>query len=152
MGRKFGFSFSMNRALGISAAKGRLSRKIGIPLTKSGRERKCSANSSVARESRLGTGSWVMATLHHSTAGRGNSKLNMVKRFRNWDSANGTAQHKSCALICEQCYTIASVRAEPGVSSARPTKQDSASGRLDSSSAIQSRKHEQNGTRNSEVV
>src|ERR1700675_4440154 len=34
----------------------------------------------------------------------------------------------------------------------RPTKKDSASGRSDSSSAIQSRKHEQNGTRYCEVV
>lgn len=40
MGRKFGFSFSWKRALGISAAKGRLSRKLGIPLTRSGRQRK----------------------------------------------------------------------------------------------------------------
>ena len=40
MGRKFGVSFSWKRALGISAAKGRLSRKIGIPLTRSGRQRK----------------------------------------------------------------------------------------------------------------
>jgi len=40
MGRKFGFSFSWKRAVGISAAKGRISRKIGIPLTKSGRQRK----------------------------------------------------------------------------------------------------------------
>gem|GEM_PF-606050 len=40
MGRKFGFSFSWKRALGISAAKGKISRLIGIPLTKSGRQRK----------------------------------------------------------------------------------------------------------------
>jgi hypothetical protein len=40
MGRKFGFSFSAKRALGISSAKGRLSRAIGIPLTRSGRQRK----------------------------------------------------------------------------------------------------------------
>ena len=40
MGRKFGFSFSWKRALGLSSAKGRLSRMIGIPLTRSGRERK----------------------------------------------------------------------------------------------------------------
>ena len=32
--------FSWKRAVGISAAKARLSRRIGIPLTKSGRERK----------------------------------------------------------------------------------------------------------------
>ncbi len=40
MGRKFGFSFSWRRALGISSAKARISRKIGIPLTRSGRQRK----------------------------------------------------------------------------------------------------------------
>ena len=40
MGKKYGFSFSWKRALGISAAKGKLSRKIGIPLTRSGRQRK----------------------------------------------------------------------------------------------------------------
>ena len=40
MARKFGFSFSWKRALGISGAKSRISRKIGIPLTRSGRQRK----------------------------------------------------------------------------------------------------------------
>lgn len=40
MGRKFGFSFSGKRALGISGAKSRISRKTGIPLTRSGRRRK----------------------------------------------------------------------------------------------------------------
>lgn len=35
-----GLSFSWKRALGISAAKGRISRQIGIPLTRSGRQRK----------------------------------------------------------------------------------------------------------------
>ncbi|RJX18451.1 MAG: hypothetical protein C4575_10610 [Desulforudis sp.] len=44
MGRKKkgipGLSFSWKRALGISAAKGKLSRQIGIPLTRSGRQRK----------------------------------------------------------------------------------------------------------------
>jgi len=40
MGRKFGFSFSWKRAIGLSALKGRISRKIGIPLTRSGRQRK----------------------------------------------------------------------------------------------------------------
>ena len=38
--RKYGLSFSWRRATGYSAAKGRLSRKIGIPLTRSGRQRK----------------------------------------------------------------------------------------------------------------
>jgi hypothetical protein len=37
--RTYGFSFSWRRALGISAAKWRLSRMIGIPLTESGRQR-----------------------------------------------------------------------------------------------------------------
>jgi hypothetical protein len=40
MGKKFGVSFSWKRALGISAAKGKVSKAIGIPLTKEGRERK----------------------------------------------------------------------------------------------------------------
>ena len=35
-----GLSFSWKRALGVSAAKGRISRATGIPLTKSGRQRK----------------------------------------------------------------------------------------------------------------
>ncbi len=39
MGKKFGFSFSWKRALGISAMKGRLSRQLGVPLTRSGRQR-----------------------------------------------------------------------------------------------------------------
>ena len=38
--RKFGFSFSWKRAIGISAAKGKLSRQLGIPLTQSGRRQK----------------------------------------------------------------------------------------------------------------
>lgn len=40
MGRKFGFSFSWKRAFGISGAKASISRKIGIPLTRQGRQRK----------------------------------------------------------------------------------------------------------------
>jgi hypothetical protein len=40
MGKKFGISFSAKRALGISAAKGKVSREIGIPLTRQGRQRK----------------------------------------------------------------------------------------------------------------
>lgn len=40
MGKKFGFSFSAKRAFGISAAKGKLSKHTGIPLTKQGRQRK----------------------------------------------------------------------------------------------------------------
>jgi len=40
MGRKFGFSFSWKRSVGISGAKNRISRKIGVPLTRSGRQRK----------------------------------------------------------------------------------------------------------------
>jgi len=42
MGRrkKYGFSWSWKRASGLSAAKGKLSRKLGIPLTRAGRQRK----------------------------------------------------------------------------------------------------------------
>jgi hypothetical protein len=35
--------FSWKRAIGLSAAKTRLSRRIGVPLTRSGRERKLGA-------------------------------------------------------------------------------------------------------------
>jgi len=40
MGRKFGFSFSPRRALGISGLKSRISRATGVPLTRSGRRKK----------------------------------------------------------------------------------------------------------------
>src|SRR5271170_5172427 len=38
--RKYGFSWSWKRALGLSAAKGKLSRKLGVPFTQSGRRQK----------------------------------------------------------------------------------------------------------------
>lgn len=38
--RTFGTSFSWKRASGLSGAKGRLSRQIGVPLTRGGRQRK----------------------------------------------------------------------------------------------------------------
>ncbi len=38
--KTYGFSFSWKRALGISGLKSRISREIGIPLTRSGRQRK----------------------------------------------------------------------------------------------------------------
>tara|TARA_R110002153_G_C12936175_1_gene456718 strand:+ start:363 stop:521 length:159 start_codon:yes stop_codon:yes gene_type:complete len=37
---KFGFSFSLNRLLGITGAKQSFARKTGIPTTKGGVERK----------------------------------------------------------------------------------------------------------------
>ena len=37
---KYGFSFSWKRLLGISGLKNKISRKIGVPLTKGGFERK----------------------------------------------------------------------------------------------------------------
>jgi hypothetical protein len=40
MGRKHGFSFSWKRASGMSGAKRRASRAFGVPLTRSGRQRK----------------------------------------------------------------------------------------------------------------
>lgn len=44
MGRKRGgipgLSFSWKRALGISSAKAKMSRELGVPLTRSGRQRK----------------------------------------------------------------------------------------------------------------
>ncbi len=38
--RSYGFSYSPRRALGISAAKGRIARATGIPTTRAGRQRK----------------------------------------------------------------------------------------------------------------
>ena len=38
--KKYGFSFSWKRATGISNLKRNISRKTGIPLTKSGRQQK----------------------------------------------------------------------------------------------------------------
>ncbi len=35
-----GLSFSFRRAIGISAMKNKISRRIGVPLTRSGQERK----------------------------------------------------------------------------------------------------------------
>lgn len=40
MARKFGFSFSAKRAVGISALKGRVAKATGVPTTRSGRQRK----------------------------------------------------------------------------------------------------------------
>jgi hypothetical protein len=40
MGKKFGVSFSLNRALGISSAKSSFARATGIPTTRQGRQRK----------------------------------------------------------------------------------------------------------------
>ncbi|WP_373707941.1 hypothetical protein [Kaistella sp.] len=37
---KFGFSFSLNRLLGITAAKQKFARQTGIPTTKDGLKRK----------------------------------------------------------------------------------------------------------------
>lgn len=37
---KLGFSFSLKRAVGISAAKGKIAKATGIPTTKQGLERK----------------------------------------------------------------------------------------------------------------
>lgn len=42
--RKFGFSFSWKRALGISSMKSKISRQLGVPLTRSGRQRKMGAS------------------------------------------------------------------------------------------------------------
>jgi len=39
-GRKYGFSFSWKRAVGISAFKSKIARSTGIPTTRPGRQRK----------------------------------------------------------------------------------------------------------------
>ena len=40
MGSKFGLSFSWKRASGLSGIKGKVSKSIGVPSTRSGQERK----------------------------------------------------------------------------------------------------------------
>ena len=40
MAKKYGFSFSWKRLLGISGLKTKISKKTGVPLTKGGLERK----------------------------------------------------------------------------------------------------------------
>ncbi len=40
MANKFGFSFSWNRALGITSVKQKFARQTGIPTSKAGMERK----------------------------------------------------------------------------------------------------------------
>ena len=40
MGSKYGISFSWKRLLGISGLKGKIAKKTGVPLSKSGLERK----------------------------------------------------------------------------------------------------------------
>jgi hypothetical protein len=40
MGKKFGFSWSWKRASGLSAMRGKIARRTGIPTTRSGRQRK----------------------------------------------------------------------------------------------------------------
>lgn len=40
MGRKFSFSWSWKRVTGLSSFRGKVSRRMGIPLTRSGRQRK----------------------------------------------------------------------------------------------------------------
>jgi len=37
---KYGFSFSLNRLLGITSFKSKIARKTGIPTTKSGMEKR----------------------------------------------------------------------------------------------------------------
>lgn len=43
MGKKFGFSFSWKRALGISGAKISFAKRTGVPTTRGGLERKIGA-------------------------------------------------------------------------------------------------------------
>lgn len=43
MGKKFGFSFSWKRAIGLSGLRSSIAQKTGIPTTKGGLERKLGA-------------------------------------------------------------------------------------------------------------
>lgn len=61
MGRKFGFSFSLNRALGISSMKASIARVTGIPTTRSGLYRKVG---------RIMTGGLIPGGSRHSKSNR----------------------------------------------------------------------------------
>jgi hypothetical protein len=43
MGRKWGFSWSWRRALGLSGLKSKIAQRTGIPLTRGGQQRKVGA-------------------------------------------------------------------------------------------------------------
>ena len=82
MGNRFGFSFSWKRALGISAAKGKLSRQLGVPLTRSGRQRKAGRQLGCVVLLALSLGSVVFTSIavagivrHTSAKGRPDSSL-----------------------------------------------------------------------------
>jgi len=59
-----GFSFSLSRALGISAAKQRASKQLGIPLTKGARQRKLGAGLGCAVVlAQLVAGGWLLGEI-----------------------------------------------------------------------------------------
>jgi len=59
-----GLSFSWRRALGVSQAQAKLSRRIGIPLSRSGRQRKAGRMVGCALPLALLTGAgWILVRL-----------------------------------------------------------------------------------------
>jgi hypothetical protein len=60
---KYGLSFSWKRASGISAMKGRISRRTGIPLTRAGRQRKVGKALGCAVLLALGVASGALAAV-----------------------------------------------------------------------------------------
>jgi hypothetical protein len=60
--------------------------------------------------------------LTHSDPQAAQQRATMVRLFRNRETAAGGRRQNFCTLFWGQCYTIASVRAEPGVSSNSPNQ------------------------------
>jgi cold shock protein len=71
------------------------------------------------------------------------ANLSFYSRFGHSNPPPAKREKNSARSIRNRWYNGFSVRTEPGTSSARPTKHVFASGRSDSSSAIQLRKYEQ---------
>ena len=58
-----GLSFSWKRALGVSQAQAKLSRQLGIPLSKSGRQRKAGRSMGCSWVLLLPLGAWAVRML-----------------------------------------------------------------------------------------
>ena len=59
-----GLSFSWKRALGVSQAQAKLSRQIGIPLSRSGRQRKMGRSLGCCWVILVPVGAWAVHLLH----------------------------------------------------------------------------------------
>lgn len=117
----FGFSWSWKRAVGISAAKGRISRAVGVPLTRSGRERRIGRAMS-------GTGVGWLALLaggHSGGSSRGGTSLFTVLSIllalvvisvcHVWPGANMWKTSLAACIACGLGLAISALRRRIGL-------------------------------------